>query len=100
LVLAAEGGNVIIYECDICTKQRPTRSMISHLNAFPLGWLTRYGRTAERTEVRVYVCSKACAKKYDFLEAEQIGGAWHEALPNKETPIAFPLKPKAAKRTT
>lgn len=84
---------MVIYQCDVCEKREPSRSMAAQLaHAFPLGWKSRRGLDRQRCEVRVFVCSEACAKVYDQLELDEAGPVWSDPLSDKELPVAHPLR--------
>jgi hypothetical protein len=73
----------LMWKCDVCEKTGESPTSASQFRLLPRGWRMREGRVPGRHEVEVHVCSDKCAKRYDAVEADEVGFAWRR--PDAET---------------
>ena len=90
---------MICWKCDVCEKIGESATSQMHVTVMPEGWRQRHGRaplpdnSKDFYDIQVHVCSPACARQYDWLEAEKVGGAWQHPTVTTLTGEFVALRP-------
>lgn len=83
-----------MWKCDVCGDTAEALTSLSDFTLMPRGWRWRTGRVPSKTssyhELRLHVCSDDCAKKYDRVEAEEIGFQWQISRGNVSADLKDP----------